>query len=274
MMISCEHETRATHLAEFYAVGSWKLINSFGLLGSVTVDEFGHWRAIKDIYGRPQGAVIGKPMGDNFFSCDYCGTPIVWHFTIKNKKNGKIVNIGSTCIEKIPHLDQATVLVKGLSSLKGKVDRVFKRKVHSQQIIDWFKDNMKTLSHDRHETVDNILAKDPNAYWHPAERTQVLKSGKEVKIKSTLWERKNGADKRMNDERNYWETFAEEFARKSMSQWQPKTMLPVIQKMIDTEKINLKVPELRRITEEERKELNEIMEKEISNYLEMTNQNE
>jgi len=269
-------ETRSTRMADFLSKGSWRFVNYFELIPPV---EFVNGRWIPQHHNMGSytisGEVNGKVMGKNVFHCEYCGTSIQCHFTIQNRETKELVNIGCFCIEKIPALDKGTALIKGYESVKRKVKSDFRRTIHTKQLLQFLDDNMKALATPRHERCDKAIADNPEHFWKEEEKTfkrlQKRDDGEEgfkeveIKLKRTLWERKEGSDERYNKERNFWENFRTKF---EMRGWNPKTMQPEIQKMIDADKLKITVPKLRQLTEAENKQLGKEVTRQLNEYAE------
>lgn len=258
-------ETRATQLAEFWGSGDWRYHSHFALVGRVECVD-GVWRPIPPSFNGADenGEVYGNPVGELFY-CFKCGSHIQYHFAIQDKKTGRIVNLGMECINHIDGnkaITKAIAIVKGLQSLKRQIKTNFNKKVHHNQMLEFLKENLETLATPRRIAVSQKLEKNPEHYWKPASYSITLK-GKSLEMKRTKWERTVNAEKDMKDELNYWESFVEQYER---MYWNPKTMQPILQTKIKTQGFDIKVPELRKLTVDEKKQLNEQIFKEVTEY--------
>ena len=89
-------KTRAIEVAEFVTKGSWKFINYFEMGGALMVEN-GVLRANTEAGGFINGIV----MGENLCYCALCGTNIMAHYTLQDRKTGRKLNIGEVCIANI-----------------------------------------------------------------------------------------------------------------------------------------------------------------------------
>jgi len=249
-------ETRATRLAQFWASGDWRYHSHFALIGRVECVD-GVWKPVDPPFdgADDQGEVYGNPVGE-LFHCFKCGSAIQYHFAIEDKKSGRIVNLGMECIDHIDGskaIEKSVAIVKGLESLKRKIKTDFIRDIHHKQLLKFLKDNLQVLAEPRKKSVAERLEKNPEHYWL-SPSYKVTKNGKEFEIKRTKWERTVNAEKDMNDELLYWESFVEEFERRY---WNPKTMRPEIEKKIKNNGFDIVVPKLRKLTNKEKVKLNQ-----------------
>jgi hypothetical protein len=251
-------ETRTTRLAEFLATGDWIYHSHYMVIGKIAnVDG--------RLEGVDGGEIIGEIVGEDPMTCAYCGYGgLMDNFAIQDRKTGRILTLGSKCIEHIDN-DAEVAKMKGVMSLRRKVNADFKRKIHHEQMLDFLNEHLEELSAPRKQMVKDNLAKNPQHYWLDESHVVETKSGKQIEVKRTQWERSHNAEQLQNKDENYWELFINDFKVKC---WNPKTMQPVIQEKIDKDGLDIKVPKLRKLTDEEKIEMNRQIKEQIDAYLE------
>jgi hypothetical protein len=257
-------ETKATSLAEFLTSGEWRFHSHFALIGRVERDDLtGQWRPVNN--SDEMGEVYGNPVGE-LFSCFKCGSHIQYHFAIQDRKTGRIVNLGMECINHIDGdkaISKAVAIVKGLQSLKRKIQVEYKKSIHHKQMVEFLKENLETLATPRRLSVAEKLEKNPEHFWKSASYIVETKT-KRIEMTRTKWERTESAEKDMNQELLYWENFVAEYER---MYWNPKTMQPILQTKLNNQGFsNITVPQLRKLTVDEKKAMKKQMFIEVQEY--------
>lgn len=239
--------------------GTWKVVGRFMIIPQHTVtDGNGNYKYIPE-------EVIGVKRGENLHNCYFCGTPIQEHITFRDIKSGREVNIGNVCID---HLGdqlgrQEIAVAKGLDSLKSKVVREFKKRVHRKQLIDYLDANMERFQKPRNDKIDERLKENPKAYWNPAVKT-ISKDGKVVELKTTLWEQSHDANDKEYKDRNFLKVLRDDFEK---SDWNAKPLIESFQKMINNEGFTDVIPKPRLLTEEEHAKMQKEVQVNIEEYL-------
>lgn len=262
-------ETKAVRLAEFLSSGDWRFHSHFALIGRVEQLENGQWQALNK--NDEMGEVYGNPVGE-LFQCFKCGSPIQYHYAIQDRKTGRIVNLGMECINHIDGdkaISKAVAIIKGLESLKRKIQVEYKKSIHHKQMVEFLKENLETLATPRRLAVAKKLEKNPEHFWKPATYTMQTKSGKKIEMTRTKWERTSDAEKEMNQELLYWENFVAEYER---MYWNPKTMQPILQTKIKEQGFDIVVPQLRKLTDAEKKSMKKQIFVEVEEYQKRTAQ--
>jgi len=257
-----EHSTKASRVGEFLQEGKWRITGSFIIIPPVMFDE-----NIGQLVGVPNtcGAVIGKPRGENIGQCYFCHTMINEHIVFTDVKTGRMVNIGNVCVDKLGvQLGNKNVAIaKGLKSLKEKVVREFKKNVHRKDLITFLDEGMGTWQKEINDKVDAELKANEHAFWNPPTRT-VTKNGKNFELQATLWEQKDGADKREYSKRNPVKFMRDKFYT---NDWNVKPMIPVFEELIKKQGFDVVIPKPRPLTGEELLQLSKEIQVHIDDYL-------
>lgn len=262
-MITEEHvqleSTKASRLGEFFREGNWHIIGSFLILPQYVVqDGNGNFKI------NPE-RVIGVKRGENTHSCYFCGTPIQEHITFKDNKSGRMVNIGNVCVEKLgDQVGQRNVtIMKGLKSLKDKVTREFKKKIHRQDLLNFLDAGMDEWQKPINDKIDAVLKGNDKAYWNPPTRT-IKKGDKTYEVKATLWEQKDGVQERELKDRNPIKTLRDSF---DLRGWNVKPLIPEFEKLIAEQGFDVKIPKPRTLTKEDFEKLGKEIQVNVDNYL-------
>jgi len=244
-------KTYRQKIAEFKADRNWELINSFDFIVTHIMN------------GVPQGYVGGQPSGENIGWCGCCGYgELIHHFTVKNRKDGREVNIGCECLDKVFGETKGEIFKKGIASLRSKIENHFKRPFKRQDIYDWLVKNEPELTRLQNAIVDENLKKDPQFYFV---HDPVWENGELVKGKINVHEPWNGYAKHYElRARNYWQWNVSNFMEKD---WSPDTMKSAYKK--EAERVGFKGEpiKLRKLTQEERVEMNKQIQKEINEWI-------
>jgi hypothetical protein len=251
--------TNASRLGEFLSKGDWHIIGSFLIIDQYTVtDGNGNYKVIPE-------QVIGEKRGENFRSCYFCGTPINEHITFRDNISKREVNIGNVCVDKLGDaIDEKELLVfKGLKSVKDKVAREFKKKIHRKDMLDFLDANMDKWQKKVNDEVDVLLKKDPKAFYNAAEKT-IVKNNKEFVLKTTAFEQKQGSDAREFAKRNPIKTLRDSFELRG---WNVKPLIEEFEKLITAQGFNDKIPKPRRLTKAELDQLAKETQINVDQYL-------
>ena len=251
--------TKASRLGEFFTEGDWHIIGSFLIIPQYVVnDGNGNFKIIPE-------QVIGTKRGENLHSCYFCGTPIQEHITFKDRKSGRMVNIGNVCVEKLgEQVGQRNITVmKGLKSLKDKVAREFKKKIHRKDLLEFLDGGMATWQKEINDKVDAELKANEHAFWNPATRT-VTKNDKTFELQATLWEQKEGAEQREFGKRNPIKVMRDEFEKMG---WNVKPMIPIFEGLISKQGFDVKIPSPRPLNKDELTELSRHIQVNVDEYL-------
>lgn len=252
-------ETKTTRLSEFITKGDWHLVNMFSIFGHIYIEN-----------GVLKGAgICGTVTGQPICSCGYCGfIPLVNHFSIKDKKTGKILNVGEMCLGHIIGTKRADAITSGFQSVKRKIEGDFRKKVYFEQMIDWLNEHADNLHKSRNERIDTELKQNPQYFWKPEiENYVIYKFGSPVKKsrKLTEPERRVGKERRETFERGFWQYSKE---RMPIRHWNPYTMKKVFNAELEKDGVvEIQVPKLRKKTEKEQKKISETIQTQTENYL-------
>lgn len=257
-----QHSTKASRMGEFMQEGKWRLTGRFIMIPPVTFEN-GRWVAVHS--GIISGEIIGEPKGENFLSCYFCGTSINDHLTFTDRDTGRQVNIGNVCVE---HIYEAThnrdfAVNKGLESLKSKVVREFKKRVHRKDLLEFLDVGIPVWQKEINDKVDAELKTNEHAFWNPPTRT-VTKNDKIFELQATLWEQKDGAQQREYNKRNPIKIMRDEFDRMG---WNASPMIQVFQDLIKTQGFDIIVPKPRKLTNEEQLQLTREVQVHVDDYL-------
>lgn len=139
------------------------------LVGSFTLPE--HVAEVNGVLmgvtsdGRTYGVegMQGAPLG----SCGLCGFyPLHNHYTLKNKKTGELINVGSECLADLFGSAKGEFIKKGIESIRRKVTADYKRPLHQKDLLDVLTDlvQVKGIVKIRNDRMDAELAKHPHQY--------------------------------------------------------------------------------------------------------------
>ena len=130
-------------------------------------------------------------------------------------------------------------------------------------MVEFLKENLETLATPRRLSVAEKLEKNPEHFWKSASYIVETKT-KRIEMTRTKWERTESAEKDMNQELLYWENFVAEYER---MYWNPKTMQPILQTKLNNQGFsNITVPQLRKLTVDEKKAMKKQMFIEVQEY--------
>ncbi len=296
------NSTRRMDLAEIKAKGRWVIDNVFYMGGG--------WMYENDVL-KPNfdagGYLIGTMTGHHFFSCEFCGTYIKEHITIRCVETGETMNIGNQCINEFM-IKSSESIMRGVESLKRKVDSDYRRQIHNEQLRGWLLENLDKLEKLHHEFIDNMVdeIKQRGYYeeqvweetdWTPQEvdawyanpenrgRTIAPKRARWVTVQQRPVNIKTRINFRGEEEaieyvnpkfdehirgllagKNYWRKTNEKYQK---IDWNPKTMLKSFEATVEQYNTQLiKMPKLRKLTDEERLEIGRKQQEQISLFLE------
>lgn len=257
-----EHSTKASRLGEWLQEGTWRLTGSFVIIPPVVFDE-----NMGRLVGAPNtgGCVIGEPVGTPLFSCYFCGTGINEHYTFTDRKTGKQVNIGNVCVWKLEEqLGQKNMAVaKGLKSLRDKVTREFKKRIHRKDMLTFLDAGMEEWQKPLNDKINAVLKGNDKAYYNPPSRT-IKKGEKTFEVKTTAWEQKDGAEEREFKDRNPIKILRNDF---DLRDWNVKPMIPVFEKLIKTQGFEITIPKPRTLSQEELTELAKEIQVHVDDYM-------
>lgn len=224
--------TYRQQIADFKLEGDWHLINYF---------TFSIYAIVN---GKPTGYIEGKVTGKNYGYCAVCGTPIIHHYTVQDRNNSKKqYNIGCECIVKILEEDKAKTIVKAINSLRNKITSDYKRPIKHRQLSYWLK-----AIYEKSDKIRFPQFVKQNRKFFPHITDEQYKE----KIKNYPLEAVK-----------YWEFHAKTFPNRD---WNPDNMKRKYK--AEAEKYGTEhPPSWRRLTTDQQKELNQILNKKINSYI-------
>jgi len=256
--INLEHHgvrTYSVQTADFVASAKLRFVNHFTLRGAVMVEN-GIMKPVN-----PDDC-DGFITGENLIHCAICGHYIVEHFTVEDRNTGRQLNIGSDCAEHIS-VPKAPLITKALKSIKNNVRKDLLDRVRCHQLQDFMIPHIDMLNKKLNEKIDSLLEKNPELFWKP-EIKEIEINDVVHKVKRTLFERKQRAYADEQYQRNKWNNIMDNILR-----WKAKTTKEVIENMLVDESIKeLKVPELRQFTKEEKVEVAKEVQRQLSEFME------
>ncbi len=251
--------TKASRLGEFMNEGTWNVIGSFLIIPQYAVND-----GNGNIHIIPE-QVIGTKRGENIHYCYFCGTGINEHITFRDTKSGRMVNIGNVCIEKLGEQlgDQNIAVMKGLKSLKDKVTREFKKKIHRQDLLNFLDAGIEKWQKPINDKIDSRLKENDKAYYNPPTRT-IKKGDQTYELKTTAWEQKDGAEEREFKDRNPIKTLRNSF---DLRGWNVKPLIPEFEKLIAEQGFDVQIPKPRTLTKDDLAELARQIQVNVDEYL-------
>jgi len=252
-----EHDTKASRVGEFLQEGTWRIIGSFLIVPSYTDYESGQPKFIPV-------EVIGVKRGENIYYCYFCHTSILEHITFRDIKSGREINIGNICVDNLgEQIGQKNIAVaKGLKSLKSKVVREYKKKIHRKDLLSFLDAGMDEWQKPANDKVNALLKENDKSFYNPELRT-IVKGDKKFEVKATLWEQKDGADKRQEKARNPIRWLRDSFDSQG---WNVKPLVPEFEKLIKEHGFEVSIPKPRTLNKEELRELARQIQVHTDNY--------